>query len=98
MEDIDSDDDEEGVSCDDAEERENKRQQRDEMNKKISKLAAECPTNIKDPNFSCWGTISAVAKVVLKHWLPLLFMSQKVIETEKSGSYLHVIATKLEEL
>eukprot|EP00956_Cyclotella_meneghiniana_P010989 scaffold15408_cov41-Cyclotella_meneghiniana.AAC.7 len=98
MEDIDSDDDEEGVSCDDAEERENKRQQRDEMNKKISKLAAECPTNIKDPNFSRWGTISAVAKVVLKHWLPLLFMSQNVIETEKNGSYLHVIATKLEEL
>jgi hypothetical protein len=31
----------------------------------INKLAEKCPTNIKEPNFSRWGTISAVCKVVL---------------------------------
>jgi hypothetical protein len=65
----------------------------------INKLAAKCPTNIKEPNFSRWGTISAVCKVVLEHWLPLSFMAQNIIAVEKqqkkSGSYLCVIATSL---
>jgi transcriptional regulator with PAS, ATPase and Fis domain len=61
-------------------------------------LAAMCPTNIKEPNFGRWGTISYVAKIVLHHWLPLFYMAQNVRDTEKNGCYLHVIATKLVEL
>ena len=77
----------------DEEDRSRKQQQREQTKQKIAQLAAECPTNVKDPNFSRWGTISAVAKVVLKHWLPLLYMSQNIIDVEKNGSYLHTIAT-----
>jgi hypothetical protein len=61
-------------------------------------LAAMCLTNIKEPNFGRWGTISYVAKIVLYHWLPLFYMAQNVQDTEKNGCYLHVIATKLVEL
>ena len=37
----------------------------------IDKLLNGCPTNIKEPNIGRWGTITAVARVVKKHWLPL---------------------------
>eukprot|EP00956_Cyclotella_meneghiniana_P020348 scaffold35756_cov21-Cyclotella_meneghiniana.AAC.1 len=92
----DSDDEEE--ACADEEEKIKKQKAREEMKEKIAAFAKECPTNVKDPNFSRWGTVSAVAKVVLKHWLPLIFMAQNVIDIEKNGSYLHVIASKLLEL
>jgi hypothetical protein len=36
--------------------------------------------------------------VVIKHWIPFLFMAQNIVEKEKSGSYLHVVASKLVEL
>lgn len=64
----------------------------------VDQLASNCPTNVMDPNFSRWGTISAVAKVVMKHWVPFSFMAQNVVEKEKNGSYLHVVASKLVEL
>eukprot|EP00956_Cyclotella_meneghiniana_P026149 scaffold55872_cov78-Cyclotella_meneghiniana.AAC.1 len=92
---IDSDDDDD---CADEEVRAKKQAAREETKKKIAQFAKECPTNVKDPNFSRWGTISAVAKVVLKHWLPLVFMAQNITDVEKNGSYLHVIASKLLEL
>jgi hypothetical protein len=69
--------------------------------KKQEEMKADCPTNIKEPNFGRWGTVSAVAKTVLKHWLPIFYMAQNVvaIESKKSGnSYLLTIATKLMEL
>jgi hypothetical protein len=69
--------------------------------KKQEDMKADCPTNIKEPNVGHWGTVSAVAKTVLKHWLPIFYMAQNVvaIESKKSGnSYLLTITTKLMEL
>ena len=37
----------------------------------IQQLLNDCPTNIKELNFGRWGTITALARVVKKHWLPL---------------------------
>jgi hypothetical protein len=53
------------------------------LQKKIADLSSDCPTNVKDPTFSRWGTISAVAKVVLKHWIPLLFMAKNICAVDK---------------
>eukprot|EP00956_Cyclotella_meneghiniana_P018774 scaffold31604_cov39-Cyclotella_meneghiniana.AAC.6 len=47
-------------------------------------LAEDCPTDVKEPNFGRWGTISYVAK--------------NIRETEKANSYLHTITSKLIEL
>jgi hypothetical protein len=70
------------------------------MQRVIEDLAAMCPTNIKEPNFGRWGTISFVAKIVLDHWLPLFYMAQNVRHDKnvKNGCYLHIIASKLIEL
>ena len=64
----------------------------------MHQLLNGCPTNIKEPNFGRWGTITAVARVVKRHWLPLFYMAENVKATEKSGCYLHTIATKLMDL
>eukprot|EP00956_Cyclotella_meneghiniana_P020292 scaffold35578_cov56-Cyclotella_meneghiniana.AAC.1 len=64
----------------------------------IDNLLSGCPTNIKEPNFGRWGTITAVARVVKKHWLPLFYMAKNVKETEKAGCYLQTIATNLMNL
>eukprot|EP00956_Cyclotella_meneghiniana_P013076 scaffold18726_cov48-Cyclotella_meneghiniana.AAC.2 len=61
----------------------------------IQQLLNGCPTNIKEPNFGRWGTITAVARVVKKHWLPLFYIAKNVKATEKAGCYLHTIATNL---
>ena len=61
-------------------------------------LLQDCPTNVKEPNFSRWGTASHVAKVVLKHCIPLFYLAQNVKDTNKTNSYIHTIATKLIEL
>jgi hypothetical protein len=62
-------------------------------------LLQDCSsTNVKEPNFSRWGTVSHVAKVVLKHWIPLFYLAQNVKDTDKTNSYIHTIATKLIEL
>ena len=53
------------------------------------------PTNIKEPNFGRWGTISIVAKIVLEHLLPIYSMVQNICYVEKNGSYLHTVATHL---
>jgi hypothetical protein len=37
----------------------------------IDELLGGCPKEVKEPNFGGLGTVSAVAKVVLKHWLPI---------------------------
>ena len=71
------------------------------LQKKIADLSSDCPTNVKDPTFSRWGTISAVAKVVLKHWIPLLFMAKNMCAVDKykeKNKYLNIVATKLVEL
>jgi hypothetical protein len=65
---------------------------------RIDELLGGCPKDVKEPNFGRWGTVSAVAKVVLKHWLPIFYIAQNVQIDEKNGSYLHIIATKLMEL
>jgi hypothetical protein len=65
---------------------------------RIDELLGVCPKDVKEPNFGRWGTVSAVAKVVLKHWLPIFYIAQNVQIDEKNGSYLHIIATKLMEL
>jgi hypothetical protein len=100
--DSDSDESETTPNVPDDEQTVKMRKRMNKMKDKISQLAASCPTDIKDPNFSRWGTISAVAKVVLKHWLPLLFMAQNIVDMEKEAkkpqSYICVIATKLIEL
>jgi hypothetical protein len=64
----------------------------------IKKLSYNCPTNMKEPNFSRWGTIAAVSKIVLEHWVPLAFMAQNIMSVEKNGSSLHVIASRLLDL
>jgi hypothetical protein len=40
----------------------------------LEALLNGCPTNLKEPNFGRWGTVSDVAKVVLKHWLPSFYI------------------------
>jgi hypothetical protein len=65
---------------------------------RIDELLGGCPKDVKEPNFGRWGTVSAVANVVLKHWLPIFYIAQNVQIDEKNGSYLHIIATKLMEL
>jgi hypothetical protein len=72
------------------------------LKEKIASLSAACPTNVKDPNFSRCGTISAIAKVILKHRILLVYMSQNIIDMEKkkggNPSYIQIVATKLLEL
>jgi hypothetical protein len=71
------------------------------LQKKIADLSSDCPTNVKDPTFSRWRTISAVAKVVLKQWIPLLFMAKNMCAVDKykeKNKYLNIVATKLVEL
>jgi hypothetical protein len=59
----------------------------------IESLLLKLPTNIKEPNFGCWGTVSLVAKIVLEHWLPIYYMVQNICAIEKNGCYLHTVAT-----
>jgi hypothetical protein len=54
------------------------------LKKKVKDLAESCPSYVCDPNFSRWGSISVVAKVVLNHWVPLVCMAQNIIDMEKS--------------
>jgi hypothetical protein len=74
------------------------------LKEKIASLSAACPTNVKNPNFLRWGRISAVAKVIFKHCIPLVYMSQNIIDMEKkkggsaNPSYIQIVATKLLEL
>ena len=63
----------------------------EELKMTKDELAEDCPTDVKEPNFGRWGTISYVAKVVKQHWLPLFYMAQNIRETEKANSYLHTI-------
>eukprot|EP00956_Cyclotella_meneghiniana_P016988 scaffold27384_cov36-Cyclotella_meneghiniana.AAC.11 len=70
----------------------------DDMKMTREELADDCPTNVKEPNFGRWGTISYVAKVVKLHWLPLFYMAQNIKDTEKPNSYLHTVSSKLIEL
>eukprot|EP00956_Cyclotella_meneghiniana_P031906 scaffold85518_cov22-Cyclotella_meneghiniana.AAC.3 len=70
----------------------------EELKMTKGELAEDCPTDVKEPNFGRWGTISYVAKVVKQHWLPLFYMAQNIRETEKANSYLHTITSKLIEL
>lgn len=66
---------------------------------KVKELAAKCPANVKKPNFSCWGTISSVAKVVLENWIQLVYMVQNIAAIVKNNNYLHTtVATKLLKL
>jgi hypothetical protein len=65
---------------------------------RMDQLLADCPTNIKEPNFSRWGTVSHVAKVVMKHWIPLFYLAQNVKDSNKNNSYIHTVATRLIEL
>jgi hypothetical protein len=64
----------------------------------IDEILMKCPTNIKEPNFSRWGTVSSCAKIVLEHWLPIFYMAQNICTIEKNNSYLHTIATNLMQL
>ena len=64
----------------------------------IESLLLKLPTNIKEPNFGRWGTVSSVAKIVLEHWLPIYYMAQNICAIENNGCYLHTVATRLTEL
>jgi hypothetical protein len=46
------------------------------------------------------GDCSAVAKVVLEHWLPFFYMAQNICKCkmEKTNLYIHKIASKLIDL
>jgi len=64
----------------------------------IERLLLKLPTNIKEPNFGRWGTVSAAAKVVLQNWTQIYFMAETIKKAEKSESYLYKIANSLLEL
>lgn len=52
LDEVDSDDEGEDTSCADEELKATKQKMREEAKKKITKLAQECPTNVKDPIFA----------------------------------------------
>ena len=58
----------------------------------------DCPSNLMQPNFGRWGTVSSAAKVVLKHWTQIYFMAETIKKAEKSESYLYKIADSLLKL
>jgi hypothetical protein len=66
----------------------------EQREERLKDLINGCPTDVKEPNFSRWGTVSFVARIVLDHWLPLFYMAQNIRDNEDNGSYLHVIGDK----
>lgn len=70
----------------------------DGITEHIDELIKDCPTNIAQGNFGRWGTISKVARVVLKHWMALLNMAFSIKDVEKNSCYLHTIASELIKL
>jgi hypothetical protein len=70
----------------------------EQREERLKDLINGCPTDVNEPNFSRWGTVSFVARIVLDHWLPLFYMAQNIRDNKDNGSYLHVIATKLIDL
>jgi hypothetical protein len=69
---IEQDDSDDDVSGDDV---------KNDLN--IDEILMKCPTNIKEPNFSRWGTVSSCAKIVLEHWLPIFYMAQNNLHHQK---------------
>lgn len=47
----------------DEEETKEQKSPKEQSEKKQANLLNSCPTDIKEPNFSRWGTVSAVAKI-----------------------------------
>jgi hypothetical protein len=58
-------------------------------------FTTKAPRNFTRPTLSRWKSVSSVGKLVKKFFPVIYFMAVAVVETEDSGSYLHIIATEL---